>query len=522
MKKFILLFSFIITSVMFAQPQWSAVSSGLTMDIWGIDWLNSSVVWITATGSATTTSQVAKSTNGGLTWTPTTPLPQGGAFSIAVLDENTAVIATGPGSGDGRIYRTTNGGSTWTQVYTASTAWFNFVDNISATELWAQSDPIGNSFHIVRSTDAGATWQLAQNLPAAPATNVYGANGSFYRIGNVCWFGTGGATGATLANRVYKSTNGPNGPWTFGTAPSQFVGTIAFSTPTGPGVAAFWNNTTSVGKSADGGATWAVQTVNIGAVHGVDYVTGTDFVWAATSTGIHQSSDNGTSWTANTVGATAEMNVIRFFGDAVNGLCGGLGGVLLRSNLPSVVPVELTSFTAAAVGSTVTLNWSTASEINNRGFEVEKSLDNEDFRVIGFVNGFGTTTETKNYTFSENNLSGGTYYYRLKQIDFNGQYEYSPVVEANVISPVEFALVQNYPNPFNPSTKIMYSIASAGNVKLAVYNLLGQEVATLVNGYMEAGNYELNFNAADLSSGTYIYKIETAQFTQARKMLLTK
>jgi hypothetical protein len=187
-----------------------------------------------------------------------------------------------------------------------------------------------------------------------------------------------------------------------------------------------------------------------------------------------------------------------------------------------VLPVELTSFAASADNGTVTLNWATATEINNRGFEVEKSIDNADFRVIGFVNGFGTTTETRNYSFSESGLTEGKYYYRLRQLDFNGDYEYSPVAEVTVVTVFDFALDQNYPNPFNPSTKIFYSVAEAGHVKLSVYNLLGQEVASLVNSFMESGKYEINFNAADLPSGAYIYKIETAQFSQARKMLLTK
>jgi hypothetical protein len=187
-----------------------------------------------------------------------------------------------------------------------------------------------------------------------------------------------------------------------------------------------------------------------------------------------------------------------------------------------VVPVELTSFTASADNGIVTLNWATATEINNRGFEVERSNNTEDFRVIGFVNGSGTTTESRNYSFSDAGLNAGKYFYRLRQLDFNGDYEYSPVVEVTVNSPIVYALDQNYPNPFNPSTKILYSIAEAGQVKISVYNLLGQEVSSLVNGFMEAGNHQVSFNASDLPSGTYIYKIETSQFTQARKMLLTK
>ncbi len=134
----------------------------------------------------------------------------------------------------------------------------------------------------------------------------------------------------------------------------------------------------------------------------------------------------------------------------------------------------------------------------------------------------GTTTEAKNYSYSDNNLVTGNYSYRLKQVDFNGTYEYSKVVEVEVVTPNNFELSQNYPNPFNPTTSIKFNIPEAGNVKLAVYNLLGQEVKTLVNGFRTAGAYTVNFDASNLSSGIYLYKIEMNNFTQVRKMTLLK
>lgn len=517
MKKYFLLLTLILSTSLFAQ-QWINTTENFTTDVWAVDWLNASVVWASATTSSATSTQVGKSTDGGTTWTIVTNVPQGGGYGIAVFSENVICVSTGPGSGNGSIYRTTDAGTTWTQVYTATGAWFNFIDNISATEGWAQSDPIGGLFHIVKTTDAGATWTLASNLPSPPSSSVMGCNGSFWRVDNTCWFG------ASYATLVYKSIAGYNGPWTTGTTTTQSVGTLAFSSASGPGVAAFWSTTTSINRSTDGGATWTAQTTAIGTPNGVEYVRGTDYVWAATTTGVWQSSNNGVTWTQNTrpTGVTATMNVVRFFGDANVGIAGGVGGVLLKSTLPPIVPVELTSFTASAGNDNVTLNWTTATEINNKGFEVERSSNNADFSVIGFVNGKGTTTETSDYSFTDNNLTQGTYYYRLRQIDFDGQFEYSNVVEAVIEAPSVFALNQNYPNPFNPSTKINYSVAAPGNVKLAIYNLLGQEVATLINGFMEAGQYEITFDAKDLPSGSYIYKIETGQFVQARKMLLTK
>jgi len=189
--------------------------------------------------------------------------------------------------------------------------------------------------------------------------------------------------------------------------------------------------------------------------------------------------------------------------------------------MPTIIPVELTSFAAAADNGNVNLNWSTATELNNSGFQIERSNGGE-YQVIGFVAGHGTTTEAKNYSYSDQNVNSGTYSYRLKQIDFDGTFEYSNSIEVEVIGVVEFALGQNYPNPFNPTTTINFSLAEPTFVKLAIYNLLGEELEILKNENMNAGSYNVSFDASSLPSGMYLYKIETAQFSSVRKMMLMK
>jgi len=136
--------------------------------------------------------------------------------------------------------------------------------------------------------------------------------------------------------------------------------------------------------------------------------------------------------------------------------------------------------------------------------------------------GVGTTTETQEYSFTDNTAGTGTYFYRLKQIDFGGQYEYSDEVEVEVSGPLTFALEQNYPNPFNPSTNIKYSVSENGFVKLSVYNLVGEEVSVLVNETVDAGFYEVAFNAANLPSGTYFYRLQAGNTVQIKKMVLLK
>jgi hypothetical protein len=192
-----------------------------------------------------------------------------------------------------------------------------------------------------------------------------------------------------------------------------------------------------------------------------------------------------------------------------------------------IVPVELASFKADVIGNSVTLNWMTATETNNNGFEVERSFNGSSFEKVGFVNGNGTTTEVKSYSFIDGALSSGTYTYRLKQLDFDGTFEYSSLIEVEVSVPSVFELGQNYPNPFNPSTKIDFSLAVDSKVTLRVFDILGQEVSVLLNQNMNAGSHSINFDASKLITGMYIYKLEAdgvdgVYFTDIKKMLLVK
>ncbi len=188
-----------------------------------------------------------------------------------------------------------------------------------------------------------------------------------------------------------------------------------------------------------------------------------------------------------------------------------------------VVPVELSSFTSDVnQDGQVVLNWSTATEINNRMFEIQRKDAANAYATIGFVNGSGTTTETKEYSYVDKNVTNGTYTYRLKQLDFDGKASYSKEVDVTVTGPRTFNLAQNYPNPFNPTTTITYSVPQSGKVKLSVYNLIGQEVAVLVNGVVSEGSHQVEFNAKSLPSGAYFYKLQGENSTSVKKMLLLK
>ncbi len=194
--------------------------------------------------------------------------------------------------------------------------------------------------------------------------------------------------------------------------------------------------------------------------------------------------------------------------------------------------MELISFNSSLTNNNVTLIWTTATETNNHGFQIErrKTQDerSEEWENVGFVNGNGTTTEPQSYSFNDENLSAGKHQYRLKQIDFDGTFEYSNTIEVEINSPTKFSLEQNYPNPFNPSTSIQYAIGSRQFVALKVYDVLGKEIATLVNEEKPEGSYEVEFNsvetlhATSLPSGVYFYQLRAGDFVETKKMILLK
>lgn len=193
----------------------------------------------------------------------------------------------------------------------------------------------------------------------------------------------------------------------------------------------------------------------------------------------------------------------------------------------SIVPVELTSFTVQASTGKVNLNWATATEVNNHGFEIQRKIvaanSQSDWVAIGFKEGAGTTTEKQQYSYVDNinGITAASLQYRLKQLDFDGTFEYSNIVETNIL-PTKMEVLQNYPNPFNPSTVISFSLVKKEMVTVKIFNTLGQEVATLVNSELEAGYHNVTFNGSGLTSGIYIYSVQVGDNKYSRKMMLIK
>ena len=195
--------------------------------------------------------------------------------------------------------------------------------------------------------------------------------------------------------------------------------------------------------------------------------------------------------------------------------------------VPSITPVEFSSFAAVINGSIVKLEWRTATETNNRGFIIERSKKLEiraqnEWVNIGYVEGNGTTTESHSYSFDDEAVQPGRYLYRLKQMDFDGSFEYSNIAEAEIITPIKFVLEQNYPNPFNPSTLIKFALPVKTEVTLEVYNSIGQKIRTLVQREMESGYHQVHFDADNLPSGVYFCRLNAGRDVKTIKLILIR
>ena len=290
-------------------------------------------------------------------------------------------------------------------------------------------------------------------------------------------------------------------------------------------------------KTTDGGNTWHKKLIGITiSLSHISFINQNEG-WIAGSNSAGDTSmvllttDSGETWTTIYHGFGIYDGVYNIYLTSPQyGYVYSLSGGVLRDHISEAVPVELVSFNGNYKQSenNVELNWSTATELSNNGFDIERKTNNNWIK-IGFVKGSGNSTSNKSYLFNDNNISNlQSAAYRLKQIDFDGTYKYSKEIKVNINNlPTVFKLEQNYPNPFNPSTIIKYQIPFLethrdASVQLKIYDILGNEVTTLVNETKAPGNYEIKFDGSKLASGVYFYKLSTSSFVKVKKMLLLK
>ncbi len=294
-------------------------------------------------------------------------------------------------------------------------------------------------------------------------------------------------------------------------------------------------NNSNVGKhvyySSNQGTSWADISSNLPDVPVHSLVidpTNESILYIGTETGVYTSLDRGGSWSEFNSGMASYVPVDELvLQSGTSKLFAFTHGRSAWMN-STPLPVELTTFAAKIENGKVRLDWETATELNNFGFEVERSESNAQWKKLAFISGAVNSSSTKKYFYIDESNNYGKNLYRLKQIDNNGRFEYSKIVEiTNSSLPNKYTLEQNYPNPFNPSTKIKYSVPGIAAkyslpVQLKVYDVLGTEIASLVNEEKAPGNYEVDFNAAGISSGVYYYKLSGDNFSITKKMLILK
>jgi len=472
---------------------------------------------------------IFKSTDNGVSWEfKNNGLQIGDIYKLFIDYEGNIYLcgsANFPGYG---LYKSTDGGENWLGF--ADTLNRNPNNNFEDVTI-IPNEPggiiyVSNEHGVYRSTDNGVSWQSTNYLN--PCARNIGINKNGYMFfGNQCasWFG------------IYRSTDlGMN--WerhTFlGVSSMVYLrdgSILAGCYDPGLSESGFY-------KTTNNGDTWFNTNTFSGLYIPWDFcLDKNDDIYVAFVGAIFLSINNGVSWID--YGLTGPPTTCIAI-DSTGYIWAGAHQDGVYRAAGRTTPVELVSFSAEINGNNVLLSWITATEINNQGFEIERSEKleargkntNEDWEVIGFVGGKGTTTEIQFYSFIDKTITAGKYQYRLKQIDFDGSFEYSNIAEVEVRIPFEYFLSQNYPNPFNPTTKIKFTIqqtdnpllggARGGFVSLKVYDILGIEIATLVNEEKPTGNYEVEFDATGLSSGTYFYKIIAGYFLSVKKMLLMK
>lgn len=458
--------------------------------------------------------KIYKSTDRGETFTQMgINVPQATEIKCVLVDDyNPSNIVVGIEGGTDKVVKTTDSGTTW--VITADGLSFSFF-GIPITQDPSHPDTLYmmNGINFARSTDFGSTWttiSTSVGSNSAPCDIEVFPDTSIILVGDN---GTG----------IFKSTDyGVTWAQTYSTSGEIPTVAVDFQNP-GIAWATKWSGGGGMLKSTNYGQSWTLVpyfgTINMWGVH-IQESDG-NIILAnsySTSPGSWRSTDGGTNWTPVNIPATG-YQVVSI--DSMTQFA-AQGGGFYKLHSPYFIPVELTSFSASIIDGIIILNWNTATELNNQGFDIEGSYDNQIFEKIGFVSGFGTTTDQQAYSYSINKTESRKSFYRLKQIDYNGTFEYSSTIEVEGIAPSKFVLEQNFPNPFNPSTKISFTMPTESNVKIIVYNLIGQKVAEVVNSKFSAGNHSVDFNGSDLSSGIYLYKIEAANFTSTKKMQLIK
>jgi photosystem II stability/assembly factor-like uncharacterized protein len=462
------------------------------LDNWSRLFLNDNfydVYFITETTGFALSGALYKTIDAGISWTRVENGP--GGYDIFFLDTLTGFIAG--------TQKTIDGGETW------------YATNGGGTKVFFINNDIGWSIggrNIYKTTNTGEEWILQ-------FTHITDSFTSIFFVDSL--------NGWATSRYIHQTTDGGIS-WIQRTdIPAFLSNDIYFLNMDTGWVAAYNTINPSLFKTTDGGLVWNSVPEVVGA-RKFHYFPDPSH-WLINGFGLRYiTTDYGYSWVniMNDVppGIESFQAPTNFLGYAV-----GNSGLILMYEDTTYVPVELVVFTGHRQNKKIILEWQTATELNNYGFEIQRLIVNSQWEKIGFVPGRGTTTKESHYIFSDQNDQYGEIKYRLKQIDYNGSYNYSKIIVVSTLHiPADFKLFQNHPNPFNSSTLIIFQIPEDKFIKLKVYDILGNEVITLVNGQTQAGRYEIQFKTNDLqlTSGVYFYNVSGGEYNETKKLLLLK
>lgn len=529
---------------------------------YGLDKFGSTVVVVGGYGT------ILKSTDNGTTWVSVSSKVSDATFPYSLyVNRNTGkILAQGYTAGMGSIFYSNDFGGKWfASPFVGSTA-----DRPNRTQMFNDSIGyvVGNNAKFWKTSDGGLTLTTVP-VGVAGVNNLIALEFYDYNNGVIA----GGLPGVGPAQQTFfgKTTDGGL-TWTDNTPQPNNNNIITCLDMADRSTGYAGGGPGFVFKTKDEGNTWTRLAPQLnGSVNSVKAFDSLN-VYAVTSNGkFYKSTDGAATWTEAPISVTISSAFGQEWLDMNNGIIFGTLGVIAKTSdagqtwrimnaggwtaygayMPhpdtfwisagygqvsryaaGIIPVELSSLIGYAEGNDVLLNWTTATEKNNRGFQVERALTGgrsleatagSDWAIIGFVEGRGTTTENSVYSFRDKNLTEGSYIYRIKQTDFDGTYRYYYLgTEIEIGTPDGYALNQNYPNPFNPVTRIDFSVPTAGNVTIKLYDINGAEVKTIVNAKYNAGRHHSYINAEGLSSGVYFYQMTAGSFTSVKKLSVLK
>lgn len=480
---------------------------------------------------------VYKSTDGGTTFSTIAMVPSTRKlYCINARSENDIYIGEGGVDGNQasqlKVYRSTNGAASWNAVITLTDkGFFNWVlfSKSSPSFGVVMSNPKASSkgdFQLWKTTNNGSTWTEF----SAPDQKSNGYVNSGYVIDqNFFGFGLGSKPG------IMMTTNGGTN-WTIADLSafsSKGVSSVSFNEDKINGIATFVNDNVVV-RTTNGGTSWFSQSVVAGntLISGngsVKYIYGTNAIYlivsSTTGTQSYKSVDNGATW--ESIPVPSQVKDVYNFDIYYNGTSSATGYGATNTSAPiklidsSPLPVKLESFTYSVNGRNVILNWATSMEENNAGFDIERKNESGSWTKVGFVAGKGNSNNVNNYKYTDSKVEAGKFSYRLKQTDYNGNYEYFTLSgNVTVGTPSKYVLSQNYPNPFNPVTKIDFEVPQDSKVTMKVYDITGKEITTLFSGVKSAGFHTVQFDGNGLSTGIYFYRLTAS--ANGQETVITK